>query len=230
VFHFDELVSSDVMIPWTNVVTIEASWSREQCTDTMRSAGHTRYPVCDAEGSVLGILNVTDFATSSADIRIDSILRPAARIPESLPVPDLLRNMQAQPARIAIVVDEYGNTTGLISVVDLIEEIVGVLGDEVKKQEPEMQQEGANVYSMSGVVPISRVKRDVGIDLPERPNARTMSGWLAAHLGRLPRVGDEVKTEGATVKVERVVSHRADRVRIVVHDVSDSPEEPESPA
>ncbi|MFH1921103.1 MAG: hemolysin family protein, partial [Planctomycetota bacterium] len=230
VFHFDDLVTSDVMIPWTNVVRIEAQWSREQCLETIRSAGHSRYPVCDASGLVLGILNVTDYATSTDDARIDSILRPAVKVPESLPVPALLRDMQAQPAHVAIVVDEYGNTTGLVTVVDLIEEIVGVLGDEVKQREPEMQREGANVYLVSGVVPITRVMRDVGIELPERPNARSMSGWLAAHLGRLPRVGDEVRIEGATVTVERVVSHRADRVRVVVHDVLDSSEDPESPA
>ncbi len=75
---------------------------------------------------------------------------------------------------------------------------------------------------MSGVVPISRAQRTFGIVLPERPNARTMSGWLAAHLGRLPRVGDEVKVTGGTVKVERVANHRADRIRVVVDDPDSS--------
>ena len=93
-----------------------------------------------------------------------------------------------------------------------------------------MHREGTNAYMMSGVVPISRVQREVGIELPDLPNARTVSGWLAAHLGRLPRVGDEVKIEGGTVRVERVVSHRADRVRVVVDDVPDSSEDPEVPA
>ncbi len=230
VFHFDDLVCSDVMIPWTNVTRIESAWSRERCVEVIRSAGHSRYPVCDADGSVSGILNVTDFATSASDTRIDAILRPAVKVPESLPLPRLLRCMQTEPVRVAIVVDEYGNTTGMVTVADLIEEIVGVLGDEVKPREPEMQREGANVYLVSGVVPISRVRRDVGVELPGLPNARTISGWLAAHLGRLPRVGDEVDVGGAVVKVERVVSHRADRVRVVVRDVPDLPEEPDAPA
>ena len=75
----------------------------------------------------------------------------------------------------------------------------------------------------SGVVPISRVEHNVGIELPERQNARTVSGWLAAYLGRLPRSGDEVKLPGGTVKVERVANHRADRIRVIVDD----PDEPE---
>ena len=230
VFHFDDLVCSDVMIPWPGVVRMEASWPRERCMEVIGEAGHSRYPVCDTGGAVLGILNVTDFATAAAETGIDALLRPVLKVPGSLSVSALLRKMQAEPVRVAVVIDEYGNTTGLVTVVDLIEEIVGVLGDEVKSRDPEMQQESANVYLMSGVVPISRVQRDVGIDLPERPNARTISGWLAAHLGRLPRVGDEVKVVGGTVKVERVVSHRAERVRVVVDDVPDLPEEPEVPA
>ncbi len=230
VFHFDELVCSDVMIPWTNVVRIEATWTRERCVDVIRESGHSRYPVCDAGGGVLGILNVTDFATSAPDAGIDSLLRPAIKVPESLSLPALLLNMQAEPVRVAIVIDEYGNTTGLLTVVDLIEEIVGVLSDEVKPRESEIHREAANVYLVSGVVPISRVQREIGIELPERPNARTMSGWLAAHLGRLPRVGDEVKVVGGTVRVERVVNHRADRVRVVVDDVPDSSEGSGMPA
>ena len=103
-----------------------------------------------------------------------------------------------------------------IPLIDLIEELVGALGDEDRPREPELNREEAGVYLVSGVVPISRVQRTVGLELPECPNARTVSGWLAAHLGRLPRVGDEVKVAGGTVKVEKVANHRADRIRVVV--------------
>jgi CBS domain containing-hemolysin-like protein len=218
VFHFDELVCSDVMTPWTNAIRMEDTWDRDRCAETIRQAGYSRYPVCDVAGEVLGVLNVTDFATARPDDTITSMLRPAKKVPESVLVSTLLRTMQAERFRIAVIVDEYGNTTGLVDVVDLVEEIVGALGDEEKSREPELQREKAGVYVMSGVVPISRAQRTVGIELPERPNARTISGWLAAHLGRLPAVGDEVKVAGGTVKVERVANHRADRIRVIVDD------------
>ena len=223
VFHFDELVCSDVMIPWTNAIRMDVTWDRDRCVETIRESGYSRYPVCDAAGDVLGVLHVTDFATAGPDDDIASLLRPVTEVPESVLVSTLLRTMQSERFRIAVIVDEYGNTTGLVNVVDLVEEIVGVLGDEERPREPELDRQGAGVYVMSGVIPISRAQRSIGIELPERPNARTMSGWLAAHLGRLPRVGDEVKVTGGTVKVERVANHRADRIRVVVDD-PDSPE------
>ena len=227
VFHFDELACSDVMLPWTSVVRLDVSWSRERVLRVIREAGHSRYPVCDAAGNVLGVLYVTDLATAAPDAGLDSLQRAVIQVPESLPVPTLLRNMQAERIRVAIVVDEYGNTTGLVTVGDLIEEIVGVVGDERTVREPEFHREAAGVYLVSGVVPIPRVKRDLGIELPEQPHARTVSGWLAAHLGRLPRVGDEVSVTGGSFKVERVVNHRADRIRVTVDP--DATEEPDVP-
>ena len=225
VFHFDELFCSDVMIPWTNVVRLDASWSRERCVEVIREAGHSRYPVTDGAGDVLGVLRVADLMMAGPDVRPVDVLRSVMKVPESLSVPALLRDMQTERLPIAIVVDEYGNTTGFVTAVDLIEEIVGVLGDEKTPGEPELEREEAGDYLISGVLPTSRVERDIGIELPERPNARTISGWLAAYLGRLPRVGDEVAVTGGTIKVENVVSHRADRIRVVVDD-PDSPDEP----
>ena len=223
VFHFDELVCSDVMIPWTNAVRMDVAWDRDRCIEAIRESGYSRYPVCNAAGDVLGVLHVTDFATAGPDDDIASLLRPVTKVPGSVLVSTLLRTMQAERFQIAVIVDEYGNTTGLVNVVDLVEEIVGVLGDEERSSEPELDREEPGVYVMSGVVPISRAQRTVGIVLPDRPNARTMSGWLAAHLGRMPRVGDEVKVTGGVVKVERVANHRADRIRVVIDD----PESPE---
>lgn len=229
VFHFDELACNDVMVPWPNVVHMEASWTRERCLEVIREAGHRRYPVCDAAGEVLGVLNVTDLVTADPKAGLDALLRPVMKVPESLQVPTLLRNMQAEGLRVAIVVDEYGNTTGFVTVVDLIEEIVGVLGDRETAREPELQRQEEGVYLISGVVPVARAQRDLGINLPAQPNARTVSGWLAAHLGRLPRVGDEVRIAGGIVKVERVVNHRADRIRVVVED-PDATQDPEAPS
>ncbi len=218
VFHFDEMVCSDVMIPWTNVARIDMGWTRQQCVDIMRETGHSRYPVCDNDSQVIGVLNVSDFVTAESDATVPDLVRPVIRAPESLPVPRLLRNMQAEKRQVAVVLDEYGNTTGLITVVDLLEEIVGVLDDDETKREPEFHREEEGVYLVAGVVPIARIRREVGIALPEHPNARTVSGWLAAHLGRLPRVGDEVAVTGGTVRVEQVVNHRADRIRVIVDD------------
>ena len=130
VFHFDELFCSDVMIPWTNVVRLDASWSRERCVEVIREAGHSRYPVTDGAGEVLGVLRVADLMMAGPDVSPVDVLRSVMKVPESLSVPALLRDMQAERLPVAIVVDEYGNTTGFLTVVDLIEEIVGVLGDE----------------------------------------------------------------------------------------------------
>ncbi len=227
VFHFDELVCSDVMIPWTNVVRIDTSWTRERCVEVIREAGHSRYPVCDAAGGVLGVLYAPDIVTADPDARLGALLRSVMKVPESLPVPTLLRNMQEERLRVAIVVDEYGNTAGFVTVIDLIEEIVGVLGDEEMAPEAELHREEEGVYLISGLVPTSRVQREVGIELPEQPNARTVSGWLAARLGRLPSVGDEVAVTGGTMRVERVVDHRADRIRVVIVD-PDASQDPEA--
>lgn len=109
-----------------------------------------------------------------------------------------------------------------------------MLGDEKDSGEPELEREEGGVYLISGVLLTSRVPRETGIDRPERPNARTMSGWLAANLGRLPQVGDEVAVPGGNMKVENVISHRADRIRVIVDDPEVSsdehPDVPVSPA
>ena len=148
-----------------------------------------------------------------AEPPLTTLMRPATFVPESKRVSDLLKEMQRRQVQLAIVVDEYGGTAGLVTVEDLLEEIVGEIRDEYDVESETVTDEGDGVFVFSGKVSVDEVRDRLGVTI-EREGFETLGGYLLSHLGRMPYVGEAFGTDDLSVEVLEVERRRITRVRV----------------
>lgn len=218
VFHFDELVCRQVMVPRRDVVSMDSSMSLTECLDLSKRTMHTRYPLTKGSpDEIAGIVHIKDLVGLDPDVPLDlaTIQRPIRNVPESMPISRLLREMQKSRQHMAVVVDEYGTTSGIITLENILEQIVGAVQDEFDAEQPEIEPQGGGCFLVLGSVPLGHLSRELDLDL-EEPNVDTLSGLLVAKLGRLLEKGDIVELEGARAEVLEVARGRAVRVRLTV--------------
>ncbi|MBI4160812.1 MAG: HlyC/CorC family transporter [Acidobacteria bacterium] len=218
VFHFDELLVRQVMVPRPEVVFLEPDWPLERCLELTRRTGHTRYPVC--QGSLdhpIGLLHVKDLVGIPADrpFHLSTVMRPLHRVPETIPLHQVLREMQRTHQHMALVLDEYGAAVGMIALEIVLEQIVGSLQDEFDAETPEIAEEAPGRFLVLGHLPIARINHDLDLNLPAS-GIDTLSGLLMRRLGRLLRAGDRVRLEGAEAEVLEVHPGRWTRIRLEV--------------
>ncbi len=216
VFHFDEINCRQVMVSRRDVDYFDASWPVAECVEFVGRTQHTRYPVCKGSmDEVLGLVHIKDLLGVSADTPFDigSILRPLRSVPETLPISRLLREMQSTHQHMAVVVDEFGTAVGIITLENVLEQIVGSVQDEFDTEMPDIVPEGPGQYVVQGYLPIERINRELHLEL-SNPDIDTLSGLLVSKLGRLLRAGDQVRIEGALAEVVEVQAGRATRVRL----------------
>jgi CBS domain containing-hemolysin-like protein len=205
------------MVPRVDIVGIEAATPWSEVLDRIRSSEHARFPVFrDTLDDVIGILYAKDVlpaivADEEPAAGWLSLARPAAFIPISKRIDEQLREFQASRTHIAIVSDEYGGTAGLVTIEDILEEIVGEIRDEYDVEEPQIQQEGTKCYWVSGRVPLEelseRLDTDFGIE-----DVATVGGLVYALFGRVPKSGESLVHAGFRLVVERVRRRRIERV------------------
>jgi CBS domain containing-hemolysin-like protein len=223
VFHFDEINCRQVMASRRDVDFFDASWQLPECVEFVRRTQHTRYPVCRGSmDEVLGLLHIKDLLGVSPDAPFDiqSIMRPLRSVPETLPISRLLREMQSTHQHMAVVVDEFGTAVGIITLENVLEQIVGAVQDEFDTEMPDIVPDGPNQFIVQGHLPIERINRELHLEL-SNPDIDTLSGLLVSKLGRLLRAGDQVRIEGATAEVVEVQAGRATRVRLKMSSDSD---------
>ena len=218
VFHFDELSCRQVMAPRRDVDIFDASWSLSECVEFARRTQHTRYPV--GRGSlddVVGLVHIKDLLGLSADqpFNLNSVMRPLRSVPETLSISRLLREMQSTHQHMAVVVDEFGNSVGIITLENVLEQLVGSVQDEFDTEMPEIVTEGPKQFIVQGHLPIERINRELHLEL-NNPDVDTLSGLLVSKIGRLPKVGDEISLEGALAEVVEVQAGRASSVRLKI--------------
>jgi CBS domain containing-hemolysin-like protein len=215
IFRLDRVLCRQVMVPRSEVVFLDINWPPGRCFEVARRMRHTRYPVCDGSlDQVVGILHVKDLlgvAEDEADLR--AFLRPVRYVPETQPLNLLLTEMQRTRQHMAVVVDEHGSTAGIVTLENVLEQIVGALRDEFDVEAPDLVVEGEGVFLARGGVPLERVNRQLGLDL-RAPSVNTLSGFLIARIGRFPRVGDVVELDGLVAEVLEVEGNRASKVRL----------------
>jgi len=217
VFSLGETEVQEVMVPRVDIVGIDASTHWSEVLDRVRSSEHARFPVFrETLDDVIGILYAKDIlpaivADEEPPSGWASLVRPAAFIPVSKRIDAQLREFQATRTHIAIVSDEYGGTAGLVTIEDILEEIVGEIRDEYDVEEPPIRQEGTARYWVSGRVPLDelseRLDVDFGID-----DVSTVGGFVYALFGRVPRSGEWMVHAGFRIVVERVRGRRIERV------------------
>jgi CBS domain containing-hemolysin-like protein len=201
VFEFGEKTARDVMTPRTQMVALPVDLTCEAAADRVARTGRSRYPVFrDSLDDIVGTVHAKDLLASlrsGPGATLDAILRPAVFVPGTRQVEDVLTDMRRQKIQLAIVLDEFGGTAGLVTMEDLLEEIVGQIYDEYDR--PEVRPQGApGTPVLAGATPVEEVNETYHLGL-EEGEYTTLGGLLFGALGRLPRVGDRVSLPGGAV-------------------------------
>ena len=219
-FALGEKKVHEVMVPRPDITAIDVDTPPEQLLETVVSAGHSRIPVYEGSpDEIIGVLYVKDLFRRLArgeSVTIRPFLRPAQFVPETKKVDELLREMQKDKVHIAIVVDEYGGTAGLVTIEDLVEEIVGEIRDEYDVDEELVLPVSENEALMDARVPFSEVKETFGLEDPDgEEEFDTLGGYVTHELGRLPKVGETIQRGGVKFVVESVDGRRIGRIRVI---------------
>jgi CBS domain containing-hemolysin-like protein len=220
VFHLHEQQARQVMTPAPAVVTVDLSESVETALRRCVSSGHTRVVVTEDENHdrVKGIVHANALSqvllTEGPDARIDDIVREAPIVPETKPLDDLLADLQRQRSSLAVVIDEYGRTAGIVTVEDIIEEVVGEISDETDPLGGAVRRLANGDWFVRGHVAITDLI-DYGLELPVDSDAyNSVGGFVFGELGRLPKRGDTITHNGYSIRVESVRENRIEAVRI----------------
>jgi CBS domain containing-hemolysin-like protein len=220
VFHLHEQQARQVMTPAPAVISVDLSESVETALRRCVSSGHTRLVVTEDENQdrVRGIVHSNALAqlllADGPDASIEPMVRDAPIVPETKPLDDLLADLQRQRASLAVVVDEYGRTAGIVTVEDIVEEVVGEIDDETDPQGGAVRRLANGDWFVRGHVAITDLV-DYGLDLPIDSEAyNSIGGFVFGELGRLPKRGDTVQQNGYSIRVESVRENRIEAVRI----------------
>jgi CBS domain containing-hemolysin-like protein len=221
IVDFGDTLVREVMTPRPDIVALSETATIGELRALFREEEYSRFPVYKGSlDNIAGFVFIKDLVALGAadDSRpIASIIRPAVVVPETKRVPELLKQFQRQQTQIAIVVDEYGGTAGLVTIEDLLEEIVGEIRDEYDVESEPVVDEGDGRFVFSGKVDVDEIARRLDVHI-ERAGFETVGGFLLSHLGRVPVVGERFDIDGLTVEVLDAERRRINKVRIVKHD------------
>jgi CBS domain containing-hemolysin-like protein len=207
VFDFGELMVRQVMVPRTEIVAIEAGTKLQEIIAMVKQHSYTKLPVYDTNlDQIMGILHVKDVLhvmdlPDCQDTTARDLARETLYIPETLPVNELLHQFRHNRQHIAIVLDEYGGTAGLVTLEDLLEEIVGEVSDQFDISAPEIQNRPDGSVLIDGLTLIEAVNQQLGLNLSD-PHYDTIAGYFLGKLGHIPKAGDTVESGGVQLKVE----------------------------
>jgi CBS domain containing-hemolysin-like protein len=220
VFHLHEQQARQVMTPAPAVITVDVSEDVETALRRCVSSGHTRLVVTedDNQDRVKGLVHTNALSqlllAEGPQASIEGVVREAPIVPETKPLDDLLADLQRQRSSLAVVVDEYGRTAGIVTVEDIIEEVVGEIDDETDPQGGEVRRLANGDWFVRGHVAITDLI-DYGLELPVDHDAyNSVGGFVFGELGRLPKRGDVVTHNGYSIRVESVRENRIEAVRI----------------
>lgn len=217
VFEFNDTVAREVMVPRQDMVCLYVDDSPEEIRDVICSSHHTRFPVCEEDKDhILGIFHVRDFLNRDfpKGFAIRSLLRKTIMVPEGMNALRVLQTMQKQRVHLAVVVDEYGGTVGLVTLEDLTEEIVGDMGDEYEPVEiPDILPLADGGFDIDGETPLDDVSGRLQLAFDEEDEDDTLGGYIFSRLGRKPEEGDEVTRKNWRFTVLKMDQFRIERVK-----------------
>lgn len=217
IFDFSETLAEDIMIPLVNIKALEDSDSIEEAIFKARRTGHSRIPVYSEEAyNIIGIVLAYDLITiQDKSLSIKDIMRPARYVPDSIPVDKLLKQLRTEGNSIAVVVDEYGGTTGIVTVEDILEEVVGEIYDEHDKEETSIIRIGENRYLIDALTEIDRLNEHFKIELPKE-DYETVSGFLLKNMGKIPETSETFKFGDITFIIKETDTRSIKKVIIVL--------------
>jgi len=218
IFELSHRMARQIMLPRQDVVYLSTERSLAENLRLARRSGHTRFPLCQGDlDHVIGLIHIKDiFHRELALSSLTEVAREIAFVPETLELDRLLKRMRTERFHMAAVIDEYGGVSGIVTLEDVIEEIVGSIQDEFDVERPELVEKGDGVYQVSGGMLVEDLEEALGVELSER-DEDTIGGVVLSELGRNPAVGDRVELGPVTLEVLEVQLNRVATIRIIVH-------------
>jgi putative hemolysin len=220
VFEFADRPLSEVMTPRVEIIWVEKGTSLSQLLDIFSENPHTKFPVYeDKPDNPVGVLFMKDILLAQADNKInkdstiDYLVRPVYFVPETKLLGNLMTEMKKNKYTVALVVDEYGGISGMVTIDQLIEEIVGEIGDELVEEEEDIVSIDTNVYEMDGALRVDEANEELGLNLPEG-QYETMAGFVMSHLGRIPKEGEHLKYKNLKITIVEMKGMKVDRILI----------------
>ena len=225
VFEFDDLTAGEIATHRTEISLLWLEESMEEWEQTIHNSRHTRYPVCDDSADhIVGILNAKDYfrlEDHARDHVMKNAVKPAYFVPESVKADVLFQNMKRTRNPLAVVLDEYGGMTGIVTINDLIEQLVGDLGDDEPEQheQPEIEQIDSETWRIRGDASLEAVSAALGVSLPEE-EYDTFNGLVFDALGAIPQDGAtaEIETAGLVIKVTEIRGHQVETAVVCLED------------
>lgn len=220
VFEFDDIISRRVMVPRADVEYFDVKDSYEDCMNQARRSRHTRFPLCeDSLDQVVGVIHIKDLMAveNTQDFKLRDLARPPKTVPENMQISRLLRHFQATRQHMAFVIDEYGTIIGIVTMENVIEQIVGSVQDEFDLETPDIVPDGPGQFIVQGSTPIDVVEKILNI-YREGDDVDTFSGLLTARNGEVLEAGDQIPLGRGHAEVLEVRNSRAERVRVVLED------------
>jgi putative hemolysin len=234
IFAFDDKLAYEVMTPRTDVFAINIDDPQEKYINELMELRYSRIPVYEGDSdNIIGILNIKDYLIAAwsggfENVDIREILRKPYFVPESKNIDELFRDLQSSKQHIAILIDEYGGFSGIVTMEDLVEEIVGDIDDEFDEAEEELTQLDENTYLLDGLISLDDLNEDLGLNLVSE-NSETLGGYLIEKLGKIPEddtTGCPVVIEdNLSFKIESVTDRRIEKVRLVITPQKEETEE-----
>ena len=216
VIEFDDIQAIEIMTPRVDVEALPKEAGREEIAALFRETGYSRLPVYEETiDSIVGVIHEKDFFSAVNGQELEDILQPAEFIPPSMKISDLLRHLQQKKQHMAVIVDEFGGTEGIVTLEDVIEELVGEIWDE----HDEVAQEGVlplgeNLYRVYGSMSTDDLFEFLHLDC--ETDASTVNGWIAQRLDRIPKAGDGFQFQNASFLVTKAAGNRAEEIRVRV--------------
>ncbi len=219
IFELGDTVAKEVMVPRVDAAMLEDTTSVREAIIVFQRSGYSRLPVYhDDPDSVVGIVLLKDLVGPASAGRVDTpvtdFMRPAVFVPETKPILAMLSDMQRARNHLAVVVDEYGGTAGLVTIEDIVEEIIGEVADEFDKERRYITTLGPDEWAVDGQLSVEEARELLGLDVPESEEYETVAGWVLMELGHIPVTGEVVEHGSLTVRVEAVRRRRIARLRV----------------
>jgi len=221
IFELSDTITREIMVPRTDMICVESKTTITQLLKINHVNNHSRIPVFeDSVDNIVGIIHIKDLLPlikkrSYSDFNIMKLVNEPYFVPEQKKVNELLQELRKEKIHMAIVVDEYGGTAGIVTLEDIIEEIVGEIQDEYDKEAPPVKQIDENNYLVEGSILIDDLNEELGINLPEEEGVDTLAGFLLSQFGSVPKPKNMISWNDYKFVVERVLNRRVERVRII---------------
>lgn len=219
IFELGDMVAKEVMVPRVDMAMLEDTATVREAISAFQSSGYSRMPLFHEDpDTVVGIVMLKDLVGPAAEGRLDEPVtryqRPAVFVPETKPILAILKDMQDARNHLVVVVDEYGGTAGLVTIEDIVEEIIGEIADEFDRERRFITPVGPDEWIVDGLLSVHEANETLGWNLPVSDEYETVAGWVLYQLGHIPAEGETLSYDDLAVRVETVRRRRIARLRV----------------